>query len=193
MHNLNQDFWEQKYQSGDTGWDLGAPSPPITNYIDQITHKNLKILIPGAGNGYEVAYLLENGFSEVTVVDIAPSPIRNLARQFSSDGLTLINQDFFELQGQYDLILEQTFFCALHPSLRPQYATKMHELLLPGGKLAGLLFDFPITKEGPPFGGDAKAYQSLFSPLFNIKTLAPCYNSVKPRLERELFFIFEKK
>ncbi|MDT8415960.1 MAG: methyltransferase domain-containing protein [Flavobacteriaceae bacterium] len=190
---MNREFWEQKYQSDDTGWDLGAPSPPITHYVDQIEDKSLKILIPGAGNAYEAAYLLKNGFTQVTVVDIAPSPINNLAKQYASNYLTLINQDFFGIEEQYDLILEQTFFCALQPSFREQYAKKMNELLIPGGKLAGLLFDFPLSEEGPPFGGDIQTYKALFSPYFKISTLTPSHNSVKPRLGRELFFIFEKK
>ncbi|WP_412783757.1 hypothetical protein, partial [Aeromonas sanarellii] len=65
----------------------------------------------------------------------------------------LIENDFFELDDKFDLILEQTFFCALDPELRNQYATKMYNLLNTNGKIAGLLFNFPLTNEGPPFGG----------------------------------------
>jgi len=50
-------FWSSKYQEGQTGWDMGEVSPPIKAYIDQLTNKDLSILIPGAGNAYEAAYL----------------------------------------------------------------------------------------------------------------------------------------
>ncbi|HXH19987.1 MAG TPA: hypothetical protein VNJ07_12995 [Chitinophagales bacterium] len=31
----------------------------------------------------------------------------------------LIHRDFFKHQGRYDLIIEQTFFCAINPKPRP--------------------------------------------------------------------------
>jgi thiopurine S-methyltransferase len=68
----------------------------------------------------------------------------------------------------------------------------MHSLLVQTGTLAGLLFNFPLTDEGPPFGGDAPSYQQLFEPSFKIHRLEPCLNSIKPRLGKELFFILEK-
>ena len=105
----------------------------------------------------------------------------------------IIQTDFFELEDSYDIILEQTFFCALSPTLRADYVKKMHDLLKPNGKIIGLLFDFPLTEVGPPFGGSLDEYKTLFSSLFEIKVLEKAYNSIKPRLGRELFFIFEKK
>ena len=37
--NLDKDFWENRYNNNTAGWDLGAPSPPIKCYIDQLTNK----------------------------------------------------------------------------------------------------------------------------------------------------------
>ena len=100
---------------------------------------------------------------------------------------------FFDFEGSFDLIIEQTFFCALHPSLRKAYAEKMHQLLQPNGKLVGLLFDFPLTEEGPPFGGSLQEYDSYFSPLFKIDLLERAYNSIPPRAGKELFLKLLKK
>ncbi|MDO8993629.1 MAG: SAM-dependent methyltransferase, partial [Daejeonella sp.] len=50
--NLNESFWNERYRLNDTGWDLGHVSPPLKTYIDQLTDKNLRILIPGCGNSY---------------------------------------------------------------------------------------------------------------------------------------------
>jgi len=69
----------------------------------------------------------------------------------------------------------------------------MQALLSPKGKLVGLLFQFPLTESGPPFGGSKEEYLNLFSPYFEIKTLDVAYNSIKPRQGNELFFIFTKK
>jgi len=191
--NFDQAFWSSKYQEGQTGWDMGEVSPPIKAYIDQLENKEISILIPGAGNAYEAAYLFEQGFSNVTVLDLAKEPLSNFKKrmpEFPKE--KLIQQDFFNHKGQYDLILEQTFFCALDPSLRMNYINKMKSLLKERGKLSGLLFDFRLNDEGPPFGGDADAYSLAFQKQFYLKTLAPCYNSIKPRAGKELFIIFEK-
>ena len=186
-------FWSSKYQEGQTGWDMGEVSPPIQAYIDQLSNKQLSILIPCAGNAYEAAYLFEQGFQNVTVLDLAKEPLDNFKKRVPEfPDSNLIQDDFFNHKGQYDLIIEQTFFCALDPSLRVDYIDKMKVLLKSGGKLVGLLFDFRLTEEGPPFGGDADAYSLAFQNRFDIKTLAPCYNSIKPRAGRELFIIFEK-
>src|SRR5690554_7893149 len=101
---------------------MGKISPPIKEYIYQLQNKKLKILIPGAGNAYEAKYLIDKGFSNVTVIDIAPRLIDKLRQDFKGNNtIQLIHGDFFEHNGKYDLILEQTFFCAIHPSLRPDY------------------------------------------------------------------------
>jgi hypothetical protein len=190
---FDQAFWSEKYRAGQTGWDLGGVSPPIKAYIDQLHNKELSILIPGAGNAYEAAYLYEMGFKNITVLDLAKEPLTNLKKRIPDfPESKLVQQDFFEHEGQYDLILEQTFFCALDPSLRMDYIIKMESLLKANGKLVGLLFDFRLTEEGPPFGGDADAYSLAFQEQFKLRTLEPCYNSIKPRLGRELFIIFEK-
>lgn len=186
---LNAQFWDQLYQHQLTGWDLGAASPALKDYIDRLPDKDISILIPGCGNAYEAAYILEQGFSNLTLIDIAPSPVKHLLERFEKyigQELTLIAGDFFKHQGQYDLILEQTFFCALDPSLRKRYADHMHRLLKPGGKLAGLMFDRSF-EGGPPFGGSSAEYRELFSPTFDIMILEPCANSVKPRMGSEVF------
>ena len=69
----------------------------------------------------------------------------------------------------------------------------MASLLQPNGKLIGLFFEFPLTKVGPPFGGSKAEYINLFQDDFTMKTLEKAYNSIKPRANKELFFIFEKK
>ncbi|MEM9982653.1 MAG: SAM-dependent methyltransferase, partial [Bacteroidota bacterium] len=62
---LNENYWESRYQHQQTGWDIGYISTPLKTYVDQLTEKNIRILIPGGGNGYEAAYLLEKGFPHV--------------------------------------------------------------------------------------------------------------------------------
>lgn len=187
---LDKDFWATRYQTGETGWDIGYPSTPIKEYIDQLEDKNLMILIPGCGKAYEAEYLFKQGFTNVYLIDLtedAFTAFKERVPDFPAEHL--IVGDFFEHQGKYDLIIEQTFFCAINPTLRSKYAQKMKELLNPSGKLAGLMFDAPLNTDHPPYGGNKEEYLGYFSPLFQIKTMEKAYNSIPPRAERELFVI----
>ena len=113
-------------------------------------------------------YLQKRILQKVYVMDLARQPLENIKAEIPEiPASQLISGDFFDLELQdFDLILEQTFFCALNPELRKNYVQKMLQLLKPGGKLAGLLFDFPLTLNGPPFGGSPKEYEELFNPTF---------------------------
>jgi len=193
MENNNQTFWDNQYQANTLGWDLGAISPPIKSYIDTLEDRNLRILIPGCGNSYEAAYLLGQGFTNVTVIDIAPTLVKNLKSKFKNNpNLNILLGDFFEHQGEYDLIIEQTFFCALQPFMRKDYVSKMHQLLSKDGKLAGLLFNRTFDG-GPPFGGSQEEYENLFKNTFHFLKMEVCQNSVAPRAGFELWIEFQKK
>ncbi|MEQ8715784.1 MAG: SAM-dependent methyltransferase [Cyclobacteriaceae bacterium] len=185
---LDEAYWTEKYHSGKMGWDIGYPSTPIKEYIDQLGNKSLRILIPGAGNGYEAEYLYSEGFTNVTVIDLSRVPLeRLLARCPGFKKSQLIHDDFFDHVGEYDLILEQTFFCALEPVLRPQYINKMQGLLAGGGKLVGVLFNIALNNDRPPYGGSKEDYLPLFEKRFILNVFEECYNSIPPRQGSELF------
>lgn len=194
MNPFDAAYWTKRYQDNETGWDIGAPSAPLKEYIDQLKNKNIQILIPGAGNAYEAEYLFCNGFRNTVVIDISEEPLKNIKQRIPNfPDSNLIYGDFFKHNGQYDLILEQTFFCALHPSLRNNYAKQMHRLLKPDGKLVGVLFTDPVNAIAPPFGATRAEYITHFEPYFNFNIFETCYNSIKPRAGRELFINLTKK
>lgn len=192
--SLDEIYWNGRYLDNTSAWDLGSISTPLKTYFDQLTNKNLKVLIPGAGNSYEAEYLVKNGFTNVFVCDFAAEPLKNLKQrcpQIKSENL--LHSDFFKLEeSNFDLIAEQTFFCALNPSLRQNYFQKMYELLKPGGKLVGVLFNDTSFVNSPPFGGTKEEYKTYFENLFKINVYDTCYNSIAPRANRELFINLEK-
>lgn len=191
---LDESFWSEKYLDGHTGWDIGYVSTPLKEYIDQLTDKELKILIPGGGNSYEAEYLFENGFKNVSVIDISTIPLENLLKRVPSfPKKNLLHLDYFELEETYDLIIEQTFFCALNPEIRKEYVQKTHQLLKPNGKLVGLLFNIPLNNDTPPFGGNELEYRSLFEEKFIIDIMETAYNSIPQRAGNELFVYMRKR
>lgn len=192
--DLSENYWDTRYITNDTGWDIGHISYPIKFYIDQLTNKDLKILIPGGGNSHEAEYLFNNGFKNVFVVDVSQTALNNLQKRVPNFPKSqLLNQNFFDINMHFDLIIEQTFFCAIHPNLRPNYVLKSSQLLNPKGKIIGLLFNVPLNEDRPPFGGSKSEYINRFNRHFDLEILEPCYNSIPSRAGRELFFKFLKK
>jgi SAM-dependent methyltransferase len=192
MSNLTEEYWSNRYLNDQTGWDVGSVSTPLKEYFDQLTDKNLRILIPGCGNGHEAEYLWSKGFTHVFVVDISKIPLKQLAARNS--GLAtqyFLHADFFDLSMTFDLIVEQTFFCAISPNLRLSYAKKASSLLRDGGKLIGVLFNREF-EGGPPFGGNRDEYITYFKGQFSSIYMGDCINSIKPRQEAELFMICKK-
>jgi methyl halide transferase len=183
---IDEVFWENRWLTKDTGWDIGYASPPLVDFIDRIENKNASILIPGCGNGYEAEYILSKGCTNLTLIEIAKNAVDILKEKFKGNkNIKIIHGDFFELNQKFDFILEQTFFCALTPYLRPRYVWKMFDLLNPDGKLQGLLFNKQFEKN-PPFGGSEIEYRNLFHATFEIEKMQVAEKSIVSRAGTEL-------
>lgn len=196
MQPLTSEYWDNRYLESTTIWDLGIISAPLKEYLEKLTDKNISILIPGCGNAHEAEWLMKNGFTNVTLIDIADEAVKGLKAKFKNEEerghIRILFQDFFLLHQTFDLIIEQTFFCALDPNLRKHYVKQMSSLLSAKGKLVGVLFATEFEKEGPPFGGSGEEYQALFEKHFAKLKIEPCYNSVAPRAGNEFFMIAQK-
>ena len=189
--SLDSNSWNQRYLSKNTGWDIGYVSTPLKEYFDQLKNKHLRILIPGCGNSHEAEYLFSIGFQNVYVLDFSKKAIDNFSSRvpvFPKDNL--LCEDFFNISGNYDLIIEQTFFCAINKSKRFEYVNKIHSLLNKNGRLVGLLFNGPMNDDHPPFGGSIAEYKKLFSSLFDLKIIQSSKNSISSRNGKELFINF---
>jgi methyl halide transferase len=190
--NLNAEFWSKRYADQQTGWDLGAVSPPLKAYVDQLTDRGLRILIPGCGNAHEGAYLWKKGFKNTHLLDFAEPALKAFNKNYPDFPKEQLHAgDFFKHTGEYELILEQTMFCAIDPRLREDYISKITELLTPKGKYVGVLFDREF-EGGPPFGGNSKDYSLLLDKHFSSVSIESCYNSIDPRAGSEVFVIAQK-
>ncbi|MBL6658342.1 MAG: methyltransferase domain-containing protein [Flavobacteriales bacterium] len=191
---LDKEFWDNRYKYEQTSWDIGYPSTPLKEFIDSLENKGLHILIPGCGRAYEAEYLYNKGFKNISVIDLSPTALDQFSKRmpsFPKESLT--NANFFNHKSKYDIILEQTFFCAIDRGLRENYVKHSYELLNDGGKIVGLLFNEEFGNEHPPFGGTKDEYLNLFSGLFDIEIMKTATNSIEQRKGRELFISFKKK
>lgn len=191
---LNQNYWNERWEKEETGWDIGYSSPPIEDYVMQYSNKNARILIPGCGNAHEAEFLLEKGFKDITILDISDFAVNILKEKFKHNPeVKVICEDFFTHKGQYDLMIEQTFFCAIPTIMRSNYAKKASELLNENGRIIGVLFNKIFEKKGPPFGGTEAEYRFTFKKYFEIEKMEACYNSIPQRTDSEVFINLKKK
>lgn len=191
--NLDANFWNERWKNQETGWDIGYASPAIVRFFSNIEDKNVRILIPGCGNAYEAEFLLNQGFKYITILDIAPKAVELLQEKFKKQSeIKIVCDDFFKHSGQYDIIVEQTFFCAIDPQLRSSYAKKTSELLTENGEIVGLLFNKEFSNQEPPFGGTKEEYISIFKKHFEIISMENCQDSIPERQGNELFFQLRK-
>ncbi|GIS55205.1 hypothetical protein Ct9H90mP29_22470 [bacterium] len=101
--------------------------------------------------------------------------------------LEIIRKDIFDLLPEYhdsfDYVLEQTCFCAIHPSRRRSMRIFVKGILKMGGHLVG--FWFPLDKdsaeEGPPYGTSNEEVKSTFDSGWEIKKEEFSEHSIKPR------------
>ena len=190
---LNASYWDNRYRNNDSPWDIGYESPAIRAYFEKIKDKNARILIPGAGNAYEAEFLFRHGFKNVFVLDFSHKALENFSKRVVDFPVSqMICCDFFEHKAKYDFVIEQTFFCAIDPVLRPNYVIKMHNLLNESGRLVGLLFNDPNLKGNPPYGGTINEYKELFMNHF-LLTIEESKQSISPRAGREVFIDFLRK
>ena len=196
-NGYRQEDWQRHYDEGDLGWDLGQVAPPFIRLYESNTIVPGKTLVPGCGRGHEVIYLAENGF-EVTAVDYSSGAVNHLKSTVQERKLKckVLRMDFFGIDsahnGVYDLLIEQTFFCAISPEQRTSYVSTVARALKQGGMLAGLFYHTG-EEGGPPFNTTREDILKYFSNLFEIQQLSKSQDSAEQRKNKEWLVILVKK
>jgi len=198
MEGYSQEDWQRHYDENDLGWDLGQVAPTFVSLLESNTISPCKTLVPGCGRGHEVIFLAENGF-DVTAVDYSIGAFNHLNSTILERKLNnskVLNLDFFQLDsthdGLYDLLIEQTFFCAISPFQRPLYVETVTRVLKKGGMIAGLFYHTG-QEGGPPFNTTQDHIIKHFSGSFEIRELVRAKNSAEKRKDKEWLAILIKR
>ena len=192
----SREDWQDHYDSNDLGWDLGQVAPPFVELWEKGKLPLCKVLVPGCGRGHEVIFLAENGF-EVTGIDFSEGAVTYLGNALKKRNLKgrVLHQDFFSLDdthdGVYDLVIEQTFFCAISPRQRQDYVLKVSRMLKPGGMLVGLFYHTD-KQGGPPYNTTREDIETHFSENFEIQELDKTSLSSEQRKGKEWLGILKK-
>jgi len=190
-------FWKDLNQTNDDKWDLKEATPIFKKLATELTSG--RVCIIGCGRGYDAIEFAKKGF-HVTAIDFAPSAISSLKNMATlmDVSLEIIRKDIFDLLPDYhdsfDYVLEQTCFCAIHPSRRKEYEIIVKGILKMGGHLVGLWFplDKDSAEEGPPYGTSIEEVKSTFDSGWEIIKEEFSEYSIKPRKDREKLVVFKK-
>lgn len=189
--------WNENYQRGEDGWDLGGPTPVFKRLAQSGRFKPGLMLVPGAGRGYDAREFSRHGF-QVTAVDFAPHAVEEMRRLADADApIEVVQHDIFtlppEFDGRFDYLLEYTCFCAIHPGRRGEYAAVAARLLKPGGILIDLAYPLDNRRDGPPFGFTESELLELFRTRgFELLSHESPADSIPRRKGAEKLLIFQK-
>lgn len=165
------EFWEGRWQAGETYWDHGRAAPPFREFIERKELPTGKVLIPGCGSGHDVRALAEMGV-EVTGMDIAPTALEVASRDNAHDRATYVLGNILEPEpqhhGAYDWVLEHTCLCALPPNLWQSYSEGIRKVLKPGGHYLAIFYRNPHDDGGPPFRIEEEQILELFGDGFTV-------------------------
>ena len=185
-------FWESRYNTGNTGWDIGQPAPP---FVDLMAGPDAPppgtMIVPGCGRGHDAIFFAQQGF-KVTGVDFAHAAIEDARRAARRAGVAVdfVERDLFTLPASYDhafkYVLEHTCFAAIPPARRKEYARLVARLIEPDGLFIALFFTHG-NPGGPPFNTTPQEVREIFGPYFSIEKLEPPARSVPQRRGEEHF------
>lgn len=172
MAGPDREFWQQRFETGQTGWDRGGPHPQLAVWLEQgLLPEGARIVVPGCGRGHELAVMAAAGL-DVTGLDYAPAAV-DIARAKLKDAHLSGRVEQADVLAwrpdqALDLVWEQTCLCALHPDHWTTYAEQLQRWLKPGGRLLGLFMQARREESergqivGPPYHCDINAVRALF-------------------------------
>ncbi|KAL6749287.1 S-adenosyl-L-methionine-dependent methyltransferase [Haematococcus lacustris] len=187
-HSYKGMDWEGMWSAGlkpGQAFDKSGSSPRLVQLLSTGVAKGQRCVVPGCGRGYDLAALVTAGASHAVGVEISNTAAAAARAYIAHDSaLTSEQQERITVQEadylqdgagtNYDLGVDYTFFCALHPSLRPSWAAAWAKALRPGGLLITLIFPVDPAADpnhGPPFPVHPDLYKQALASNFTLQSL----------------------
>jgi methyl halide transferase len=193
------EYWEDLYKAKKDIWDLGKVSPILEEIFKaDACPKTGRVLVPGAGRGYDAAAWAQRGH-ETLAVDFSQTAYAALtALTEKQRKLTVLNIDLFELSPKstepFDIIFEYGCFNSVHPGRRDEYFEVWDKMLQPNGIVIAAFY--PIIRstslEGPPHPTSEGELMARLDGVFDIQEKIIPKKSIKERAGKEEIWILTK-
>ena len=193
------EYWETLYKSKQDTWDLGKLSPVLPEFFKHPScPKAGRVLVPGAGRGYDAAAWADRGH-ETLAVDFSSTAFASLSVLAEKHRkLSVLNIDLFELTPKstdpFDIIYEYCCFNSIHPGRRDEYFEVWDKMLQPKGLVIAVFF--PLIKstslEGPPHPTSEGELMARLDGVFDVQEKILPKKSVKERAGKEEIWLLRK-
>ncbi|KAL6769478.1 hypothetical protein ACKKBG_A31170 [Auxenochlorella protothecoides x Auxenochlorella symbiontica] len=203
-----QKRWEASWNAGlkpGERFDACQSSPALLDLLKRgtVAVEGKRVFVPGCGRGYDPVTFIKAGAKEAIGLELAPSatPAANeyiAAQSVDTSQCYVETGDFFKWKDPagFDVGYDYTFLCAMHPTMREDWAKAWHGHLSPGGKLITLIFPInPAADPGPPWYIHADMCKELLIPAgFELETLekVPDELSLKGREGMEMTAVWRR-
>lgn len=195
-HVSEGQWWSQRYEVGDTGWDLAGPSPVLVDMMPRLKLSPSRVLVLGAGRAHDAAFFAQHGHF-VTAVDISENAIQEAKKLYGHiEKLKFELVDMFHPPERwiksFDIVWEHTCFAAIEPARRTELINVWKKVLTEQGQLMGVF----MTKEhrkGPPFGLTEWELRERLHKSFQFLYWGRWRKSAPGREGKELFVLAKRK
>ena len=196
MAGPTTEFWQQRFDKNEIGWDRGSPSPQLLLWLNSGELKPCRIAVPGCGGGWEVVELVKRGF-EVVGIDYTAAAVEKTRALLNAQHLKaeVIQADVLTYQPhqKFDAVYEQTCLCAIHPEHWFEYAQQLQQWIKSDGSLWVMYMQMvrPAASHegvihGPPYHCDINAMRALFTEKAWVWPKPPYAKVDHPNLSHEL-------
>jgi SAM-dependent methyltransferase len=183
-------FWDVRFREGHKPWDAGGVPAALREFLAR-EPAGRRVLVPGCGSSYEVRAFAAAAH-DVVAIDFSPAAIEAARGVLGELGRVLVQGDFFTHPlGEFDLVYERAFLCALPRPHWPRWAARIAEVIRPGGRLAGCFF-WSDDERGPPFGLKRGELEALLSSAFDRIEDAAVADSIPVFAGRERWQIWRR-
>lgn len=165
--NYGPEFWHAKWAEGGGTFTAGESGCLLAAHWPKLDiPPGCEVLVPLSGKSPDMAWLAAHGFG-VVGVDISPiacaaffaehhiTADRAAAGPFvrwQGGGVTILQGDFFDLDGTYAAALDRGGLVAWPSQERHRYAQHLRHRLKPDGVLLLVTIEYdPARRSGPPF------------------------------------------
>jgi SAM-dependent methyltransferase len=190
--------WKEAWRAGRTPWDEGKSPPALYELLSRGLVPGGRTLVPGCGTGYDLATLARHD-RDVVGIDLSELARDAFEREYPDlpGNVRYEVADFFTFDdgASFDFVWDYTFFCALDPDRRSEWASVMTRLMSPGGLLATLVFPFedPISdRQGPPWPINTDLVRGVLGQAFELIEAAPAAHSHPGREGKEVLALWRR-
>ncbi len=193
------EYWEKLYKKKKDSWSLGHSTPAMLEFFDHpACPKSGRVLVPGAGMGYDAAEWARRGY-ETLAVDFAQTAFESLCKWSDElSKLSVLKLDLFDLSPKstesFDIVYEYACFSSIHPGRRDEYFEIWHKMLKDDGLVIAIFYPLieQTNLEGPPHPTSELELMARLDGVFEIVDQIVPTQTTEARQGQEQIWLLKK-